>query len=94
MKLWNLDGKNLQTLKGHSDDINSVAFSRDGNIIATASSDTTVKLWNLDGSHSESNSNFDDLVKIGCNWVRDYLTNNTKFSEQDKHVCNSVISED
>jgi WD40 repeat protein len=37
-------------LEGHSNPVNSVSFSPDGQIIATASDDTTVKLWNRDGT--------------------------------------------
>ena len=35
----------LHTLKGHSNDIYSIAFSLDGELLATGSSDRTVKLW-------------------------------------------------
>ncbi|RCJ38368.1 serine/threonine protein kinase [Nostoc minutum NIES-26] len=35
------------TLKGHSSDVNSVAFSPDSKTLATGSDDKTVKLWNL-----------------------------------------------
>lgn len=37
-------------LKGHEDNIWDVAFSSDGNMLVTASEDTTIKLWSLDGN--------------------------------------------
>ncbi|HEY9609691.1 MAG TPA: WD40 repeat domain-containing protein, partial [Allocoleopsis sp.] len=62
VKLWKLDlsstlidtsvphkAQLLQTLKGHAQGVSRVSFSPDGEIIATASMDNTVKLWNSDG---------------------------------------------
>ncbi|MFM9263798.1 serine/threonine-protein kinase [Tychonema sp. BBK16] len=48
IKLWNLDnGMLLGTLKGHSSDVRSIAFSPDGLTIASASHDNTIKLWRV-----------------------------------------------
>jgi WD40 repeat protein len=78
VKLWNLEGKEIQTLKGHSDRVNSVVFSPDGKTIASGSWDGTVKLWNLD---------LDDLIAKGCDWLRDYLTNNPNATDEDRQMC-------
>ncbi|MBE9198097.1 serine/threonine protein kinase [Nodularia sp. LEGE 06071] len=40
-------GKLIRTLSGHSDCVRSVAFSRDGQFLASGSFDKTIKLWNV-----------------------------------------------
>ncbi|MEO1400117.1 MAG: WD40 repeat domain-containing protein, partial [Cyanobacteria bacterium J06635_1] len=42
------------TLKGHSTEVSSVAFSPDGETIATGSGDNTVKLWNEAGEELQT----------------------------------------
>jgi WD40 repeat protein len=44
----NLFWKGVQTLKGHSESIWSVAISPDGQMLASGSADQTIKLWNLE----------------------------------------------
>ncbi|KAF3402981.1 putative WD repeat-containing protein [Talaromyces pinophilus] len=48
IKLWDVKtGKELQSLTGHSDGINSVAFSSGGLILASGAYDKTIKIWNV-----------------------------------------------
>ena len=45
IKLWNLDGKCIQTFTQHKDGVTHVRFSADGNTLVSASKDDTVKIW-------------------------------------------------
>ena len=48
MRLWDAaTGKLLQTFSQHSNDVNDVSFSPDGNSIVSASSDKTIGIWEL-----------------------------------------------
>ena len=46
--IWNpYTGERLKTLSGHSGGIYSIAFSPDGKILASGSSDGTILLWDV-----------------------------------------------
>ncbi len=46
--LWDMKtGKVLEVLKGHEDDVSSLAFDPAGNLLASASYDNTARLWDV-----------------------------------------------
>lgn len=48
MRVWNVrTGQYLQTLQEHTGRVWAVAFSPDGNTLASGSFDTTVRLWDV-----------------------------------------------
>ena len=47
--MWDLgSGRELRTLTGHSDVVNGVAVTPDGQRAVSASDDQTLKVWDLD----------------------------------------------
>ena len=48
VKLWRSDGTPIDILDGHTGRINNLSISSDGRKIASASKDSTIKLWQLD----------------------------------------------
>ena len=49
IKLWSVEtGQEIKTLVGHSDDVNSVAFSPDGKTVVSGSEDNNIKLWSVE----------------------------------------------
>jgi WD40 repeat protein/uncharacterized caspase-like protein/energy-coupling factor transporter ATP-binding protein EcfA2 len=79
IKLWSYQGQLLQTLKGHTGEVDNVVVDFASETVASiSSSDGTIKLWSLD---------LDKVMSRGCDWARDYLTNNPNVSEEDRKIC-------
>ena len=56
-------GMHLNTLEGHSDSVNSVAFSPDGRTITSGSTDDTIRLWDATtGAHQRTLTGHSDSV--------------------------------
>ena len=45
IKLWRADGKRIKTLAGHGDQVYRAIFSHSSQLIASASADNTVRVW-------------------------------------------------
>ncbi|MBK8278651.1 MAG: hypothetical protein IPK94_00325 [Saprospiraceae bacterium] len=45
MRLWDLQGKEINTYTGHTAQINSATMDRDINHIYSASDDGTIRMW-------------------------------------------------
>ena len=61
--VWDVPSlKQTIALKGHTDEVQSAAFSPDGNHIATASFDTTVRIWDSASGQEKVVLNHESIV--------------------------------
>ena len=68
MRVWDsATGTLQQTLEGHSDTVSSVAFSPDGQLLASGSDDQTVRLWDLATGALQRTLDHQSGGAIGCN---------------------------
>ncbi|MGD1806069.1 AAA-like domain-containing protein [Dapis sp. BLCC M126] len=69
-KLWNTQGKLLQTFVGHDAEVRSISFHPHKALLASASHDRTIKLWSLDGKLLQTFVGHQDKVR-DVSWSKD-----------------------
>ena len=79
-------GKNAEVLSfvGHTDEINAIELSPDGNFLASASSDKTIQIWNISTGKKVKNL-------VGFEWKVTSL----KYSSDGKYIvggCNNGVT--
>lgn len=88
LQLWSIKGQQLAELQGQPGTFTSVAFSPNGKLLATSTYDIyrrnpTLRLWQI--------GDMDELLRMNCDWVRDYLKNpNADLSESDRQLCEDI----
>ena len=63
IKIWNINGNLLHTLKGHTQKVWDVAIAPQGDRIASVSEDNTVKTWNINGNLLQTLKGHKDAVR-------------------------------
>ncbi len=84
LRLWDTYGNELAVFQGKGN-FESVAFSPNGQQLLTVGDEQDgriAQLWRVGG--------LNELLSMNCNWVRDYLKNNSNVSQSDRHLCDDV----
>ena len=79
MKLWNAQtGELIKNLRGHTSQINSLAFARDDRFLISGEEQQGLYWWNLDLDH---------LLARGCARLVDYLATNPNVKPDERQLC-------
>jgi WD40 repeat protein len=62
--------------------IDSISLSSDGKLLRSVGSDGSVKLWQIQKS--------EELIQQGCNWVSNYLENNSRVEDSARSLCDEL----
>jgi hypothetical protein len=97
--LWNYDQETgkysvYNSLIGHNDRIWSCRFNKTGKYVITASADSTIKIWDLNGTHINSEFNFiinNTRVRLNAG-EEDEDTFSPRFSKYYGKFCDASFS--
>ncbi|MBD2337486.1 CHAT domain-containing protein [Calothrix sp. FACHB-156] len=81
INFWDLDGKLINSLQVGETSIKDVSFSPDGKMFTSVDMKNNITLWSLD---------IDNLQQLSCNWLYDYLANNSNLNEYERRICDYV----
>jgi WD40 repeat protein len=79
--VWNRITGRLFNLQGHKSGVRSIAFSPDGKTVVSGGEDRVAIIWNMDSLLDL------DLMRYGCNWLRDYFKTHPTLNEGDRQLC-------
>ena len=81
INFWGLDGKLINSLQAGENPMKDISFSPDGKMFTSVDMKNNIILWSLD---------IDNLQQLSCNWLRDYLANNSNLNEDERRICENV----
>ena len=79
IKLWNTEtGRLIKSLRGHTSQINSLAFNNDNRSLVSGEEQQGLFWWNLD---------LDNLVAKGCDRLSNYLATDSNLESDERSLC-------
>ncbi|MGM3309606.1 AAA-like domain-containing protein [Anabaena sp. WFMT] len=83
IRLWQItNGQEIKNIEGNEYPFWNLSFSRDSRKIVSVNDNGIVEIWKAE------TLDFDQLIVRSCNWLHDYLKNNSNVQEIDKNICN------